>query len=48
MRNRTSKSLFYIADVLQLEPYSGVFLSLYFISAAFSLPFWLILSRHLG
>ena len=41
-------SLFYIADVLQLEPYSGVFLALYFISGAFSLPLWLSLSRRLG
>jgi len=41
-------SLFYIADVLQLEPYSGVFLALYFISGAFSLPLWLRLSRRLG
>ena len=41
-------SLFYIADVLQLEPYSGLFLALYFISGAFSLPLWLSLSRRLG
>ena len=41
-------SLFYIADVLQLESYSGVFLALYFISGACSLPLWLSLSRHLG
>jgi GPH family glycoside/pentoside/hexuronide:cation symporter len=41
-------SLFYIADVLQLEPYSGAFLALYFLSGAVSLPFWLKLSRKLG
>ena len=41
-------SLFYIADVLQLEPYTGVFLALYFISGALSLPLWLRLSRRLG
>ena len=41
-------SLFYIADVLQLEPYTGLFLALYFISGACSLPLWLSLSRRLG
>ncbi len=41
-------SLFYIADVLQLEPYSGVFLAIYFVSGACSLPLWLSLSRRLG
>ncbi len=40
-------SLFYIADVLQLEAYSGLFLALYFISGATSLPFWLFLARRL-
>jgi Na+/melibiose symporter-like transporter len=41
-------SLFYIADVLELEPYSGLFLALYFVSGACSLPLWLSLSRRLG
>jgi len=41
-------SLFYIADVLQLEPYTGLFLALYFISGACSLPLWLSLSRRIG
>lgn len=41
-------ALFYIADVLQLEPYSGLFLALYFVSGAVSLPLWLSLSRRLG
>ncbi|MBG7602904.1 MAG: MFS transporter [Gammaproteobacteria bacterium] len=40
-------SLFYIADVLQLESYSGAFLALYFVSGAISLPLWLILTRRL-
>ncbi|MBT3010130.1 MAG: MFS transporter [Candidatus Thiodiazotropha sp. (ex Lucina pensylvanica)] len=41
-------ALFYIADVLQLEAYSGLFLATYFISGAVSLPLWLRLSRRLG
>jgi Na+/melibiose symporter-like transporter len=41
-------SLFYIADVLQAEPYSGGFLALYFISGAASLPLWLYLARRMG
>jgi len=41
-------ALFYIADVLQLESYSGLFLALYFVSGACSLPLWLSLSRRLG
>ena len=41
-------SLFFIADVLQLESYSGIFLAIYFVSGACSLPMWLILSRRLG
>jgi len=41
-------SLFYIADVLRLEPYTGAFLALYFASGACSLPLWLKLSRRVG
>jgi len=41
-------ALFYIADVLRLEAYSGLFLALYFVSGACSLPLWLRLSRRLG
>lgn len=41
-------SLFYIADVLKLEAYSGLLLALYFISGACSLPLWLKLARRLG
>jgi Na+/melibiose symporter-like transporter len=41
-------ALFYIADVLRLEAYSGAFLALYFLSGAASLPFWLSLARRLG
>ncbi|MET0027349.1 MAG: MFS transporter [Candidatus Thiodiazotropha sp.] len=41
-------SLFYIADVLQLEAYSGLFLALYFVSGAASLPLWLKLSQRVG
>ncbi|MEJ2456289.1 MAG: MFS transporter [Candidatus Thiodiazotropha sp.] len=41
-------ALFYIADVLRLEAYSGAFLAVYFLSGAASLPFWLSLARRLG
>ncbi|MGD8911404.1 MAG: MFS transporter [Candidatus Thiodiazotropha sp.] len=41
-------ALFYIADVLKLEAYSGLFLATYFVSGAFSLPIWLRLSRRFG
>jgi Na+/melibiose symporter-like transporter len=41
-------ALFYIADVLRLEAYSGAFLAIYFLSGAGSLPFWLSLARRLG
>lgn len=41
-------SLFYIADVLRLEHYSGLFLALYFVSGACSLPLWLGLARRMG
>jgi Na+/melibiose symporter-like transporter len=41
-------ALFYIADVLKLEAYSGLFLATYFVSGALSLPAWLSLSRRFG
>jgi Na+/melibiose symporter-like transporter len=41
-------ALFYIADVLGLEAYSGIFLAVYFVSGALSLPLWLRVSRYLG
>jgi Na+/melibiose symporter-like transporter len=41
-------ALFYIADVLKLEAYSGLFLAAYFVSGAISLPFWLRLSYRFG
>ncbi len=41
-------SLFYIADVLKLEAYSGLLLALYFVSGACSLPLWLMLARRIG
>ncbi|MEW8468095.1 MAG: MFS transporter [Candidatus Thiodiazotropha sp.] len=41
-------ALFYIADVLKLEAYSGLFLAAYFVSGALSLPIWLRLSRRFG
>lgn len=41
-------SLFYIADVLQLESESGALLALYFVSGALSLPVWLGLARRFG
>ncbi len=41
-------SLFYIADVLKLEAYSGLFLALYFVSGAASLPLWLKLAQRFG
>jgi Na+/melibiose symporter-like transporter len=39
-------ALFYIADVLQLESSSGIFLALYFVSGALSLPLWLRFARR--
>lgn len=41
-------SLFYMQDVLQLEQYSGLFLALYFIVGAASLPIWMIIARRIG
>lgn len=38
--------LFFIADRLQLEAQSGVFLALYFVAGAASMPLWMRLARH--
>ncbi len=40
--------LFYVADVLKLEQYSGLFLALYFITGVAALPLWVSLSRRYG
>ena len=40
--------LFYVADVLQASAWSGVFLSLYFLSAGLALPFWVSLAGRIG
>lgn len=40
--------LFFVADVLDAADVAGVFLLLYFLAAAASLPLWLALSRRLG
>lgn len=40
--------LFFIADVLQAERLSGIFLAVYFIAAACGLPVWVRLSRVIG
>ena len=40
--------LFYVADVLQAEAWSGAFLVAYFVSAALSLPGWVWLSKRFG
>jgi Na+/melibiose symporter-like transporter len=39
--------LFFIADRLQLEPRSGVFLALYFVAGAASMPLWVRLAARL-
>jgi len=39
--------LFFIADRLQLEPQSGVFLALYFLAGAASMPLWVRLAARL-
>lgn len=41
-------SLFYIADVLMLEAYSGALLAVYFISGACSLPIWTWSAKRFG
>ena len=40
--------LFFIADVLQAESWSGAFLSIYFVSGIAFLPFWVALARRFG
>lgn len=40
--------LFFVADVLQAADLAGLFLALYFIAAAASLPLWAALSRRIG
>ena len=39
--------LFFVADRLQLEPSSGLFLALYFIAGAASMPMWVRLAHRL-
>ncbi|MBN8513149.1 MFS transporter [Accumulibacter sp.] len=40
--------LFYVADVLQAEAWSGAFLALYFVSGVAFLPLWVTLARRYG
>ena len=40
--------IFFIDDVLQLAPYSGLFLAIYFLSGALGLPLWVRLAKHIG
>lgn len=40
--------LFYVADVLEAEAWSGAFLALYFVSGVAFLPLWLVLARRHG
>ena len=40
--------LFFIADVLQAESWSGAFLSIYFVSGVVFLPLWVALARRFG
>jgi Na+/melibiose symporter-like transporter len=40
--------LFFIADRLELETKSGVFLALYFVAGAASMPLWALLARRLA
>ncbi len=41
-------SLFFIADHLAAKPWSGLFLAIYFLAGAISLPGWVGLSRQIG
>lgn len=43
-----STVLFFVADVLQAPALSGLFLVLYFVAGAASLPLWVRLSRRIG
>lgn len=40
--------LFFVADVLQSAELAGLFLALYFVAAACSLPLWVAAARRLG
>lgn len=40
--------LFYVADVLQAEAWSGVFLFLYFLTGALAMPVWVALAQQYG
>lgn len=40
--------LFFVADVLQAEAWSGAFLALYFVSGVAFLPMWVVLARRYG
>ena len=40
--------LFFVADVLQAESYSGALLALYFVAGAASLPLWVSLAARVG
>jgi Na+/melibiose symporter-like transporter len=40
--------VFFIDDVLQLAPYNGLFLALYFVAGAAGLPLWVALARRIG
>lgn len=40
--------LFFVSDRLQLPDQAGLFLVLYFVAAAVSMPLWVLLARHLG
>lgn len=40
--------LFFVADVLRAEAYSGLFLAVYFLCAALGLPLWVALARRWG
>lgn len=40
--------LFFVADILNVSHFGGALLGLYFIAGAASVPFWVVLARHLG
>lgn len=40
--------LFFVADVLQAEKQSGIFLTVYFLAGIAGLPFWVRLARRIG
>lgn len=40
--------LFFAKDKLQLASFSGLFLALYFVAAAASMPLWVALAQHFG